>query len=84
MSVTMLVARLDGFRDTNKSWWECDTGIACMDYRGGVDGSLLQPPGTSRHSACVDFRRVGSPSDQRQLRSNRMLVEQVMTPVVRG
>ena len=24
------VARMDGFRDTHKSWWECDTGIAYL------------------------------------------------------
>src|SRR5262249_49119197 len=23
-----LITRLDGLRDTHKSWWECDTGIA--------------------------------------------------------
>ena len=25
-----LLARLDGLRDTHKSWWECDTGIAYL------------------------------------------------------
>jgi hypothetical protein len=25
-----LVTRLDGFRDTHKNWWECDTGIAYL------------------------------------------------------
>jgi hypothetical protein len=26
----VLVARLDGLKDTHKSWWECDTGIAYL------------------------------------------------------
>ncbi|MBI1775106.1 MAG: hypothetical protein HYR63_07155 [Proteobacteria bacterium] len=26
----VLVARLDGLKDTHKSWWECDTGIAFL------------------------------------------------------
>jgi len=26
----VLVIRLDGLRDTHKSWWECDTGIAYL------------------------------------------------------
>jgi hypothetical protein len=25
-----LITRIDGFRDTHKSWWECDTGIAYL------------------------------------------------------
>jgi hypothetical protein len=27
---------------------------------GGIDGGLLRPPGTSRHSACVQVSSVGS------------------------
>ena len=26
----LLLARLDGLKDTHKSWWECDTGIAFL------------------------------------------------------
>jgi len=26
----VLLARIDGFTDTHKSWWECDTGIAYL------------------------------------------------------
>jgi len=26
----MMISRLAGFRDTHKSWWECDTGIAFL------------------------------------------------------
>src|SRR3954471_12166109 len=29
-SKPVLVTRLDGLRDTHKSWWECDTGVAFL------------------------------------------------------
>lgn len=53
-----LVTRLDGLKDTHKSWWECDTGIAFL-VSGAPDWR------TKRMTQVYD---LGDPANPRKIR----------------
>jgi hypothetical protein len=62
----VLLARLDGLKDTHKSWWECDTGIAFLV--SGVPGwrtrRLTQVYDLSDPAHPVKIRDFGLPGQE--------------------
>jgi hypothetical protein len=63
-AVPVLLTRIDGLRDTHKSWWECDTGIAYLV--SGIPGwramrmTRVMDLGDPRHPRLIrDFGLAG-------------------------